>query len=234
MKIGGIQKVSLIDYPEKIACVIFLNNCNFRCGFCHNPELITEPLKEIISKKDVFDYLIERKKYLGGVCITGGEPLITIDKDFLKEIKDLGYSIKIDTNGSFPEKLDELIDEKLVDFVAMDIKSSKEKYEETAGVEVDMDKIEKSVEIISSRRINYELRTTIIEGLHDKEEIKKMLEWICGLIGYKIKKFVMQGFKNNGKFVNPEFKNKKEITREYLEELEKVAKDFAEEVEIRV
>jgi len=233
MKINGFHKLTLVDYPGKLACSLFLFGCNFKCGFCHNPELVTGVSAEEFTEKEILDFLAERKKYLDGVCITGGEPLLSLDKEFLKKIKDLGYSIKIDTNGTFPEKLKELIFGGLVDFVSMDIKSSREKYSEIISVNADLGKIEESMKLISNLE-NYEFRTTILEEIHNAEEIKKMLEWVCEIIGKKIKTFVLQGFKNNGKFIDMEFKNKKDTTREYLEELKKYAEAFAEKVEIRV
>src|SRR3989338_8960504 len=132
MKIAGIQKMTLIDYPDKIACTFFTFCCNFKCGYCHNPELVIR--KGIINNypiEECLDFLKRKRKYLDGVCITGGEPLINHDiKDFLFKIKKMGYLIKIDTNGSNPDRLKEIIDEKLVDYVAMDIKSDKEKYKQ--------------------------------------------------------------------------------------------------------
>ena len=149
MLIKGFQKTTLIDYPEKIACTIFLHGCNFRCGFCHNPELVLTSNSKEYSQKEILDFLEKRKKYLDAVCITGGEPLATLEKNFVKKIKSLGYLIKIDTNGSFPEKLKEFLDENLVDFVSMDIKSSKEKYLFVVGKSVDFEKIEESMKLVS-------------------------------------------------------------------------------------
>jgi len=234
MKIGGMQKVSLIDYPKKITCTLFLHGCNFKCGFCHNPELVVEPLREEISEREIFDYLETRKKYLESVCITGGEPLMNLDKAFLRKIKERGFLIKIDTNGSFPERLKEIIDEKLVDFVAMDIKISKDEYEKLVNSIVDINKIEKSMKIISSSGIDYEFRTTVIENIHNKENMRKMAEWVVEVIGKKIKKFVLQGFKNNGKFVDKAFNEKWDTSEKYLNELKEAIRDYCEEIEVRV
>jgi pyruvate formate lyase activating enzyme len=232
MKICGIQKTTLIDYPKKIACTVFLHGCNFRCGFCHNPELVIEENENIISKEEILDFLDKRKKYLEGVCITGGEPLLSLDENFLKEIKRLGYSVKIDTNGSFPERLKKLIDEKLVDFVAMDIKASREKYREIVNSEFDLDKIEESIKLISGLE-NYEFRTTVVEGIHDVGEMKKIADWLNEIIS-KPKKFVLQGFRNSGKFVDRKFFNKKDTGKEFLEEIKEAIKDRFESIEIRV
>lgn len=234
MRIGGFQKVTLIDYPGKIACTIFIHGCNFRCGFCHNPELVISQNGREISQEEILEYLSKRKKFLDGVCISGGEPLMNLDKEFLIKIKELGFAIKIDTNGSFPEKLDELIDEKLIDFVALDIKASKESYEKVASCNVDLGKIEKTIDIITSRNIEHEFRTTVVEETHDEEEMKKIGNWISEMVGYKVKRFVLQGFKNNEKFIDDRFKNKKDTSKEHLEKLKEVMKDFAEDVEVRV
>ncbi len=131
MQVAGLQKLTLIDYPSKLACTIFLSGCNFKCGFCHNPELVfTNTQKGVYSENDILDFLDKRKKYLDGVCITGGEPLINPDlKDLLEKIKEKGYLIKVDTNGSNPELLKKIIEQKLADYIAMDIKTDAENYD---------------------------------------------------------------------------------------------------------
>jgi len=232
MKICGLQKITLIDYPGKIACTIFLYGCNFRCGFCHNPELVTEKNENIFSEKKILDFLGKRKKYLEGVCITGGEPSLTLEKSFLREIKKMGYLIKIDTNGSLPEKLKEIIDENLVDFVAMDVKASKENYKKITNSEISPERIEESIKLISKLK-DYEFRTTVIEGIHDVEEMKKIAEWLNKLIG-KPKKYSLQAFKNSGKVLSEEFKNKKDTSEKFIREIKEAIKDNFDEVEIRV
>lgn len=232
MKICGIQKTTLIDYPGKVACTLFLYGCNFRCGFCHNPELVILENSSIIREEEILEFLRKRKYQLEGVCITGGEPLMSIDKEFLKKIKELGFAIKIDTNGSFPERLNELINEELVDFVAMDIKASKEKYSEVSKMQEGVEKIEESIKIISKLK-NYEFRTTIVEGIHDIEEVEKISNWLNLLCGNKPKKYVLQGFKNQGKFINSEFHHKKDSSKETLEKMRETIKDKFERVEIR-
>jgi len=234
MNIAGIQKVSLIDYPEKIACTIFLHGCNFKCGFCHNPELVLFESEQKFSEQEVLDYLELRKKYLDGVCITGGEPLMTLDKNFLKKIKEMGYDIKIDTNGCFPEKLKELIDEKLVDFVAMDIKAGKENYRKITDAETDLEKIEKSIKLISDKIWDYEFRTTVIEGFHDENEMEKISFWLKEIAGRKPRKFVLQGFKNQGKLIGEKYLNKKNSSKEYIYKLKDKIKNYFENVEVRV
>lgn len=232
MKIKGIQKTTLIDYPGKVACTLFLYGCNFRCGFCHNPELVLEELDPDMKEEDVLDFLERRKKYLEGVCITGGEPLIGLNEEFLKKIRSMGYCIKIDTNGSFPDKLKNFIDEGLVDYIAMDIKSSKERYSSVAGVEVDIEKIERSMKMISALK-NYEFRTTILRDIHNEEEMKKIGEWIVGVIGKKGNSYSLQGFKNRGKILNKMFENEKDVFEEDLAGLKKIMMNYFDNVEIK-
>jgi len=208
-----------------------LYGCNFRCGFCHNPELVTEKNDNVFSEKEILDFLEKRKKYLEGICITGGEPLLTLEKAFLRKIKKLGYLIKIDTNGSFPERLKEIIEENLVDFVAMDIKASKENYKKTINADIPIDKIEESIKLISKLE-NYEFRTTVIEGMHNLEEMKKIARWLNELAG-KPKKYALQGFKNSGKVLDEAFKHKKNTSEKFLKEIQEKIKDSFEEIETR-
>lgn len=233
MKIAGLQKVTLIDYPEKIACTIFLYGCNFRCGFCHNPELVVANPEIEYTKNEILEFLEKRKKYLEGICITGGEPLMSIEKPFLEKIKKLGYKIKIDTNGSFPEKLKEFINEELIDFVSLDVKTSKEKYKEITNSNINTELIEKSIKLLNKSNLDYEFRTTILQDYHTKEEIKKMLDWIYQITEKKPKKFVLQGFKNQGKFIDSSFNTKNSTPESYLRELKSTAEGYFEKVEIR-
>ena len=233
MKIKGIQKTTLIDYPGKVACTIFLQSCNFRCRFCHNPELVLYEEEGEMSEKEFFDFLEKRKGELDGVCITGGEPLVSLDKDFVKKIKELGYFVKLDTNGSFPEKLKEFVDAGLVDFVAMDLKTCKEDYEEIVGVGVNIKNLEKSIRIISSLE-NYEFRTTVLKKFHDEEKIKKMLEWVSGIVDGKIKRFCLQGFKNKGKLIDEGLRGEADAGVGWVESLAKVSNKFCNQVIVRV
>ena len=233
MNISGFQEFTLIDYPGKIACTLFLHGCNFRCGFCYNPELVLAPLANKYTKKEILDFLVKRKGQLEGVCITGGEPLMTIDIEFLRDIKSLGHSIKMDTNGSFPDLLEDLIRSGLIDYVSMDIKSSPENYEKTINIEIDISKIEKSIRIISSILGYYEFRTTVLEGLHTKEEMIEIAEWLNKICGKKPKRFVLQGFKNHNKFIDESFKKKKDTRKSYLQELKEVLEPYFEEIDIR-
>lgn len=196
MIIYGLQKLSLLDYPGKTACTVFTGGCNFRCPYCHNASLVVG-LNEVepIDYDEFFAFLNKRKNILDGVCITGGEPLLQPDiEDFIREIKLLGYSVKLDTNGSFPDKLKHLIDEKLIDYVAMDIKNSPEKYSVTAGIsEPVFSKINKSVELLLSNAVDYEFRTTVVKELHSKEDFVSVGEWIKGAKRYFIQSFIDSG-----------------------------------------
>ncbi|MBE6733501.1 MAG: anaerobic ribonucleoside-triphosphate reductase activating protein [Ruminococcaceae bacterium] len=196
MKINGFQKMTLLDFPSKVACTIFTAGCNFRCPFCHNASLVTHINEDTaFSEEEILEYLSKRQGLLEGVCITGGEPLINADiGSFVAKIKALGFAVKVDTNGSFPERLKELIDSGNVDYVAMDIKNSKEKYALTAGTDnFSLENIEKSVGILKNSDIDYEFRTTIVDGFHTVEDIASIGEWIKGAKGYYLQNFVDSG-----------------------------------------
>lgn len=233
MKIKGLEKVSLIDYPGKICCTIFLFGCNFMCGFCHNPELVLKDDGVRFSEQDILDFLKRRKGQLEGVCITGGEPLLTLNEEFLLEIRNMGYLIKLDTNGSNPEKLEEFLDKGLVDFVAMDIKTVPEEYPKITFSGIDVKNIEQSIKIIVNKAKDYEFRTTIVEGIHDPDKIKRLTFWIAETVGKKPKKFVLQGFKRGVKLIDPTFFMKNDTTEEYLNDLKRLVENYFERVEIR-
>jgi len=234
MKIKGFQKLTLIDYPGEIACTIFLFGCNFRCGFCHNPELIFNFDMPDYDEEDILNFLKKRKGKLTGVCITGGEPLISLEESFVKKIKEMGYKIKIDTNGSNPTKLKEFVNKRLVDYVAMDLKSARENYSSVANTIVDLDKIEESIKIIIGSGIDYEFRTTVVKRFHDSKEIKELGEWIMKVTGgIKPKKYFLQGFKNQGKLLDKDFNTEQNIYEDYLNDLKKIAINYFEEVVLR-
>lgn len=227
MIIKGLEKQTVLDYPGKLACTVFLFGCNFRCGFCHNPELIVDDGRPEINQEDFFNFLEERKGFLDGVCITGGEPTINPDlPDFISKIKDIGFSVKLDTNGSNPEMLEELFERKLVDYIAMDIKSPINSYDDIANVKTDTEKIKKSVEIIKKFK-NYEFRTTFIPGLIDEEGAKKIGEWLNGS-----KIFFIQQFRGIKTF-DKEFIGKKSFTIEELENFCNILKPYFDICEIR-
>ena len=181
MIIDGFQKLTLLDFPETMACILFTKGCNLRCPFCHNgPLVLNNEKKGLITEEEIFEYLKKRKKILDGVVISGGEPLLQKDiKRFIVDIKKLGYKIKLDTNGTSPELLKELIDESLIDYVAMDIKNIFEKYPKITGCKnVNVDNIMKSIEILKEEIIDYEFRTTVVKEFHNINDIKTILNYI--------------------------------------------------------
>lgn len=233
MKIAGLQKVSTIDYPNKISCIIFLYGCNFRCGFCYNPDLVIRDFEGGYTEKEILDFLKKRTGKLDAVCITGGEPLISLDLDFVRKIKDLGYLVKIDTNGSFPEKLKEMIDLKLVDYVAMDIKGSSSKYTKIIGALVDLKKIEESIRIVNDFS-NSEFRTTIVGRYHDEDEVLEMGKWVNEVCLGKPKSLFLQGFrKGESGMIDDDFEKEENVGEKYLDKMKFVLKEFFNEVEVR-
>ena len=194
MIIQGLQKLTVLDFPGQVACIVFTAGCSFRCPFCHNATLVKAE-GDNISEEEVLAYLKKRQGILDGVVITGGEPTIQKDlKEFIIKIKNLGYKVKLDTNGYHPEVLDDLLNDGLVDYVAMDIKNSKDKYAVTVGLQnIDILRIERSVELLKNCNIPYEFRTTTMEELHSEEDIKSIAEWLKGA-----KKYFLQSFKDSG------------------------------------
>ncbi len=231
MILGGLQKLTLIDYPGHIAATVFTVGCNFRCPFCHNPELISsiEYRVSSILEDQFFELLQNRKGKLEGVCITGGEPTIQPDIiEFIRKIKDLGYKVKLDTNGMRPDVLRKLYNEKLLDFVAMDIKSDLENYTKAANSKVDLERIKLSVDLIRNSGIDYEFRTTVVPGLHKEEDFAKIGQWLEGS-----KKYVLQKYEDKGKILDPHLKKK---TKGKKMDLEKIARNIGKyfgKVEIR-
>lgn len=196
MVIQGLQKLTLLDYPRQVACTVFTAGCNFRCPFCHNASLVIDTYhNENIPEGEVFAFLKKRQGILDGVCVSGGEPLIQhgIIK-FLERIKELGYAVKLDTNGSFPDKLERAVEEGLVDYVAMDIKNSRENYGRTVGiVDYDIQNIQKSVNFLLSDRVPYEFRTTVVREFHQRSDFEAIAEWIRGAQRYYLQQFVDSG-----------------------------------------
>ena len=197
MLISGLQKLTLLDYPGRVACTVFTAGCNFRCPFCHNAPLV---LPERIEgdpngEETVLQFLKKRQGILDGVAVTGGEPLLHRDMpDFLRKIRALGYKIKLDTNGSFPDRLIELVNEGLVDRVAMDIKNSPALYAKTVGLrELDLAAVERSKDFLLEGRVEYEFRTTVVKGLHTEESLTEAAEWIRGAAEYYLQQFKDSG-----------------------------------------
>lgn len=203
MKIAGLQKLTLLDFPGKIACTIFTHGCNFRCSFCQNSSLVISSSSDFISEEDIFDFLKSRKNCLEGVAITGGEPLLQNGIDiFISKIKDLGFLVKLDTNGSFPDKLMFLVNTGLVDYVAMDIKNSPDNYKSTAAWSTPdfmIEKIKMSKDYLLSDVVDYEFRTTVVKGIHTEQNLLAAAKWISGA-----KAYYLQQYKNSGEVINPE------------------------------
>ncbi|MEG1741437.1 MAG: anaerobic ribonucleoside-triphosphate reductase activating protein [Acetivibrio sp.] len=228
IEIGGIQKTSLLDYPDKVCCTIFTKSCNLRCPFCHNASLVLKTEETpLLSEQEIFTFLEKRKGILDGVCITGGEPLLQKEiGDFIYKIKSMGYLVKLDTNGTFPEKLKELVKENLIDYVAMDIKNAKQRYGETIGIpNFDISGIEKSVAFLMENEVAYEFRTTLVREFHTEKEIEEIGKWIRGA-----KKYFLQAFENSGMLINP---NLHEIEPEKMKEFKKILLDCSTNVELR-
>jgi pyruvate formate lyase activating enzyme len=230
MLIGGIQTLTLIDYPGAIAATIFTLGCNFRCRFCHNPELVlmkkdTASLKE----EEVFEFLQSRKEFLDGVCITGGEPTIHKDlPEFIKKIKDLNLKVKLDTNGSNFTMLKDLIENKLIDYVAMDIKGPWEKYDKITNGKVDVSQIKKSAAYLLKNLVEYEFRSTILPSLHTKKDIIEIAQQIKGA-----RKFYLQQFKPFAKMVDERFKSARPYKQKDLIKIKNKIKPWFEVCRIR-
>ena len=198
MKLGGLQKLTLLDFPEHVACTVFTLGCNFRCPFCHNSSLVIPGAvheEGEVEEDEFFKFLKKRQGLLDGVAITGGEPLLHPDiKEFIKKIRALGYLVKLDTNGSFPDRLRELIDEGLVDYVAMDIKAPIEDYGPVCGLmNPPLDKLKESIAILREGKVGYEFRTTIVDEFHDLEAMEKIGELIEGAPKYYLQRFEDSG-----------------------------------------
>lgn len=243
MIIGGLEKLTLLDFPDNLAAIVFTQNCNFRCHYCYNPMLVwprTEKLspdgknnkkdQPFVKEEDLFLFLKERKGKIDGVVISGGEPTLHSDlPQFIKKIKDLGYLVKLDTNGTNPVMLANLIKDKLIDYVAMDLKATFEKYEQTVGVKVNLDNLQKSVKIILSDSIPYEFRSTLVPALHGEADIKKMGELIKGA-----NLWYLQKFKPDADLINPEFKKLPTFKDKELKDLALIGAKFVKKCQARI
>lgn len=219
MFFAGFQKLTLLDYPEKVACILFTMGCNFRCPFCHNASLVRAENKAEISEEEVLSFLKKRKGVMDGVCISGGEPLLYDGLgDFIKKVKALGYSVKLDTNGSLPEKLKALVREGLVDYVAMDIKNSFESYDKTTGIKTDLNNIKESLAFLLSGTVEYEFRTTLVKELHTDEEMESIGKMIKGA-----KRYFLQNFVDSGDVLCD---NMHPLTEDELEKMMQIAKKY--------
>lgn len=230
MKVTGIQKLTLLDYPGVVACTVFTAGCNFRCPFCHNamlvlPEQIDD---ECLTDDEVFGFLKKRRGVLDGVAVTGGEPLLHADMpEFLARVKELGYKIKLDTNGSNPELLSEIVKNKLVDRVAMDIKNAPAEYARTIGLKsFDIAPVERSKEMLLRGDIDYEFRTTVVKGIHTKESLIGAAKWIKGA-----KEYYLQQFKDSGNLILPD--GLSAYDEKQMHTLADAVRDYVPTVEVR-
>ncbi len=215
MIIGGLQKTSLLDFPEKIAAIVFTMGCNFRCGYCHNPELINGEAKI----EDVFEFLKTRQGKLDGVVITGGEPCLQKDlPEFIKQVKELGFAVKLDTNGSFPEMLEKVLPD--LDYVAMDIKAPLEKYSQIVNVDVDTSKILKSIEVLKNGGVDYEFRTTVVKSQLSFEDFEKIGQLIQGAPRYYLQRF------EASKILDKSLENEKTYSTEEFERIIDILKSY--------
>lgn len=236
MKIGGLQKLTLIDYPNTLACTVFLSGCNFRCPWCYSPELVLPQFishQPEIKESEFFDFLKSKKGLLEGVVVCGGEPTIHDELPlFCSKIKNAGYKVKLDTNGSSPEMLEKLFKLKLVDYVAMDVKSPKEKYTQAVGFNGAtgyylVDKVDKSINFLKNGSIDHEFRTTVIPGVHTQEDIVKIAHWIR-----PAKKYFLQQFRPQ-KTLDPAFEEKIPLEAKEVFQIKECIAMFFDQIEIR-
>lgn len=194
MKISGLQKLTLLDFPEHTACTVFTPGCNFRCPFCHNAGLVLRGGEGQVNIGDFIEFLKSRRGVLDGVCITGGEPLLQLGiEDFIKSIRAEGFKVKLDTNGSFPQKLQALIEKGLIDYVAMDIKNCFRRYAVSAGADVNVGAVKQSVELLKSGAVDYELRTTVVKQLNSFDDMQELARDIGD-----VKRYYLQQYKDSG------------------------------------
>ena len=201
MRIAGLQKLTLLDFPGHTACTVFTAGCNLRCPFCHNSELVLpQRTPPRLDEEEFFSFLNKRQGILEGVCVTGGEPLLQADiAPFLARIKELGYAVKLDTNGCFPHRLKQLVRDGLVDYVAMDVKNCRERYGETVGIpDFDPSGVEASVAFLLSGTVDYEFRTTVTAQHHDEDAMASIARWISGA-----KRYALQSFRDSGDVLTP-------------------------------
>lgn len=228
MKIGGFQKFSLIDFPEKIAAVIFTQGCNLRCPFCHNPELIPDSEQSIISWDFVFSFLTKRTGQLDGVVFSGGEPTLQFDLiDCIRDVKALGFAVKLDTNGSLPHCIEKLLAENLLDYIAMDVKADWTNYSKAAGTIIPSDTFKRSVELIRNSHVTYEFRTTITPKIHSEENLISLAKNIQGAPNYYLQPM------SNKEVFEESFRNLPSFSEETLKNLQSRIKPFIDNVQIR-
>ena len=224
----GFQKMTMLDFPGYVACTVFTPGCNFRCPFCHNSLLVTKMNdNEVYTEDDILSYLKKRQGVIDGICISGGEPLMHDDIfDFVRKVKELGFLVKIDTNGSFPEKLQKLIDSGNIDYVAMDIKNSPEKYAETVAVpDFDFEPVRKSVQLLIEGKVKYEFRTTVVKEFHTPQDMVFTGELIKGADRYFLQHFI-ESEGNIQQGLTP-------LCKEEMEKLRIIAAEYVKNAELR-
>lgn len=230
LNIAGFEKISLIDYPGKLSAIVFTYGCNLRCEYCHNPELVIEPLREnrLLDEEKILKYLNSRVGKLDAVVITGGEPLLYYKelREFIKKIRDLGYLVKLDTNGLLPDRLQRLIKSRLIDYISMDVKYSSKEYELYTGTAT-LEKIKRSIQLIMNSGLGYEFRTTYVKGIHDTNSAKGIGGLISGANLYFIQNF------RPGKTINTSLSTQNSFTEKELRKLKRSIKPFVKNVEIR-
>lgn len=228
MIFADLERCTLIDYPGKTACMVYTIGCNFRCPYCHNPELVDETAEGKVTEDDVLVFLDTRKGLLDGIVITGGEPTMHDDLlQFMEKVKVKGFLVKLDSNGTRPDMLREAIDRKLVDYIAMDIKSPMAKYANTVARPVDLQKIEESKRLIMSSGVEYEFRTTIVKALLSKDDVLQIGKEIEGAKRYFLQPFVPT------KLLNPQFRKKVSYGKEEMESLRCALEPYVEYCAIR-
>lgn len=228
MNIQGLQKVTLLDFPGRVACTVFLAGCNFRCPFCHNASLVTHVDQDRdIPEEEILSFLKKRRGVLDGVCITGGEPLLAPGLDsFIRKIKDLGYEVKLDTNGSNVERLKTLAGSGMLDYIAMDIKNAPGKYGMTIGIDgYDMSNILKSVDYLMTGPVPFEFRTTVVREFHKREDFEEIGRWLKGAPAY-----YLQGFVDSGDVIRPGLRA---YTKEIMEQALGIVKKYIPAAELR-
>ena len=231
--ISGLQKMTLLDYPGKVACTLFLQGCNYRCPFCHHSELLCHDGEEFMTEDTFIAFLEKRKGLLDGVCVSGGEPTLYPGlESLLRRIKTLGFAVKLDTNGSRPDVLKTLVEKGLVDHVAMDVKNGPRQYGETTGIPgVSLERIEESLRFLLSDAVSYELRTTVVEPLHEESTILEMGQWLASLVpGKQAKILYLQKFVDRDTVI---FSGLSAPTEEKMARFQEVLAPFVESVRIR-
>lgn len=230
MQIKGVQKLSLIDYPGKLCATLFVPGCDFRCGYCYNSKLVLHPEElPTIPDEEILGFLNERKGFLDAVCFSGGEPCLQENlAGFIEKIKSVDYLVKIDTNGSCPERLTEWLSKNLIDYIAMDIKAPFDKYEEAAGVKLNIEKIKESVNILKNSKIDHEFRTTVVPGLLGPDDLIKIAEMLR-----PAKKYVLQQFLPKT-CIDKSFEEKRPYSEDQLKEFQKMLKPYFETCELRL